>query len=105
MPEIRRRLPGIEKSIDSIRPESDVRVRLTGTVIDISGNSLVIDDGTGKIEIVFEDQPSVNIGQLVKVVTRVLPLIDGFQCRGEALQNITGFDMGLYKKVKETIGG
>ena len=33
---VRRRLPSIEKSIADIQPESDVRVRLTGTVIDIT---------------------------------------------------------------------
>lgn len=103
MPEMRRRLPGIEKTIDSIEPENDVRVRLTGTVIDISGNALVIDDGTGKTEIIFEDQPNTNTGQMVRVVTRILPLIDGFQCRGEALQNMQGFDTDLYKRVKEIV--
>lgn len=103
MPEIRRRLPGIEKTVDSIQPETDVRIRLTGTVIDVNSTALVLDDGTGKIEIIFEDHPQVNVGQMVRVVTRVLPLIDGFQCRGEAIQTMDGFDTDLYKKAKDIV--
>ena len=106
MPEerlIRRRLPSIEKKIAEIQPESDVRVRLTGTVIDTSTNSVVLDDGSGKIEIYFEEEPKVRNGQLVRIITRILPMIDGFECRGELIQNLDGFNLELYKKVKEIV--
>lgn len=97
---IRRRLPAIEKRIADIHPESDVRVKLMGTVIDTGSNSIVLDDGSGKIEIYFEEIPNVRQGQLVRIVTRILPLIDGYECRGELLQNLDGFNLELYKKVK-----
>ena len=100
---MRRRLPALEKKIADIQPESDVRVRLIGTIIDSSLNSVVLDDGSGKIEIYFEDQPNVRNGQLVRVITRILPLIDGFECKGEVLQNLDGFNLDLYKKVKEIV--
>lgn len=106
MPEdrlIRRRLPAIEKDIASIQPEVDVRVRLTGTVIDAGPNSVVIDDGSGKAEIMFEEQLQVNRGQLVRVIARVLPLIDGFEFRGELLQNLDNFDVNLYKRAKDLV--
>jgi hypothetical protein len=98
---IRRRLPAREKTIASIQPETDVRLRLTGTVIGIGPNSVVIDDGTGKTEVFFEKEPSVREGQMVRVITRVFPLIDGFECRGEALQEMDDFNNELYKKAKE----
>ena len=98
---MRRRLPAIEKKITDIQPEFDVRVRLTGTVIDVSSNSVVIDDGSGKVDVYFEEQPSVQSGQFIRVITRVLPLIDGFECRGEAIQTLEGFNLDLYKKAKE----
>jgi hypothetical protein len=98
---IRRRLPAIEKKISDIQPESDVRVRLLGTVIDSSLNSVVLDDGSGKIEVYFEEQPKVRQGQLVRIVARILPLIDGFECKGELIQNLDGFNLDLYKRVKE----
>jgi hypothetical protein len=106
MPEerlMKRRLPALEKRIADIQPEADVRVRLLGTVIDSSLNSVVLDDGSGKIEIYFEDQPNVRNGQLVRVITRILPLIDGFECKGEVLQNLDDFNLDLYKKTKEIV--
>jgi len=98
---IRRRLPSVEKSIADIQPESDVRVRLTGTIIDTTPTSIVIDDGTGKVEVYFGEEPIVKQGQSVRIITRILPLIDGFECRGEALQSLEGFNLKLYKKAKE----
>lgn len=100
---IRRRLPAIERRITEIHPEMDVRVRLTGTIIDSTANSFVLDDGSGKIEIFFDESPDVRHGQMVKAVVRVLPLIDGFECRGEAVQTLDGFDIDLYNKAKEVI--
>ena len=98
---VRRRLPAKEKTIAAIQPDVDVRLRLTGTVIDMGPSSIVIDDGTGKVEVFFDREPVVREGQLVRVVTRIFPMIDGFECRGEALQNMEGFDIDLYKKAKE----
>jgi RNase P/RNase MRP subunit p29 len=106
MPEerlMRRRLPAIEKKIADIQPESDVRVRITGTVIDISTNSVVIDDGSGKAEVYFDEQQNVHPGQFIRIITRILPLIDGFECRGEVIQTMDGFNLDLYKKTKEII--
>jgi hypothetical protein len=100
---IRRRLPSIEKSIADILPESDVRVRLIGTVIDTTPNSIVIDDGTGKIEVYFGEELNVKQGQMVRVVTRILPQIDGFECRGEAIQTLDNFNLKLYKKAREIV--
>jgi len=100
---IRRRLPALEKRIADIHPESDVRVRITGTVIDSSLNSVVLDDGSGKMEIYFEEEPKVRNGQLIRIIARILPLIDGFECRGEVIQSLDGFNLELYKKVKEIV--
>jgi hypothetical protein len=101
---IRRRLPAIEKRIADIQPDSDVRIRLMGTIIDMGPNSIVIDDGTGKAEIYFEEEPKVKQGQLVRIITRILPMIDGYECKGEVLQNMEGFNLELYKKARELMG-
>jgi hypothetical protein len=100
---IRRRLPAIEKKISDIQPESDVRVRLIGTIIDSNPNSIVLDDGSGKIEVYFEEPPKIRNGQLVRIIARILPLIDGYECKGEVLQSLDGFNLELYKKVKEIV--
>jgi hypothetical protein len=67
-------------------------------------NSIVIDDGTGKAEIYFEEEPKVKQGQLVRIITRILPMIDGYECKGEVLQNMEGFNLELYKKARELMG-
>ena len=107
MPEeklVRRRLPAIEKVISDIHPDSDVRIRVTGTVIDVGSSSIVVDDGTGKMEVYFEELPKVRTGQMVRVITRILPLIDGFESKGEVLQDLDGFNLELYKKARGMMG-
>lgn len=104
--QLRRRLPAIEKSVTEINADKDVRVRILGTVIDSTEDSLLVDDGTGKAEVSWdspEQTAGLARGQLVRVVARVLPLIDGWALRGEALQKLEGFDLGLYKKVRQVV--
>jgi hypothetical protein len=103
----RRRLPAKEKSISDIQADKDVRVRITGTIIGLDGGSLMVDDGTSQVEILFDKLDLLEgfkEGQLVRVITRILPLIDGYECRGEAVQDLSGIDMNLYKKAREIIG-
>ena len=101
---LKRRLPAVERNIKEINPETDVRARLLGTVIDKSANSIVLDDGTGKVEILFAETPYAEQGQMVRVVTRVMPLIDGFECRGETIQVLEDdFDINLYKKTRSMV--
>ncbi len=101
---IMRRLPATEKSISEINPKKDIRVRITGTVIDVSNDSIMIDDGSGKAEIMFENTPSyIREGQFVRIITRILPLVDGFECRGEVVQNMDTFDVNLYKDSRKII--
>lgn len=102
----RRRLPAKEKSISDIQADKDVRVRIMGTIIGLNDNSLVIDDGSSHLEILF-DKPELlsglKEGQFVRVIARILPLIDGYECRGEAVQDLTGMDINLYKQAKEIL--
>ncbi len=101
---IRRRLPAIEKEIKGIDPKKDIRVRILGTVIGLNSGSIMIDDGTGRAEIIFQDTPNLKQGEIIKVITRILPVDGGFQCRGECIQTLDGLDINLYKESKKIIG-
>lgn len=104
--QIRRRLPAVERAIADINPERDVRVRLTGTVLGISSSCLMLDDGKSRAEIMFESSEAmlgIETGKLVRVVCRVLPLIDGYECRGEVIQSLEDFDLSLWRRAKEVI--
>lgn len=95
-----RRLPSLGKRISEIG-KGDVRVRLLGTVIDKKDNIIVIDDGTGKINVTFEEPVKFETNQLVRVLGRVIPMEEGFEIQGEVIQDMKGVDLDLYKKVNE----
>ena len=100
----KRRLPAVEKPISEISSDKDVRVRILGTVLELTDTSLLIDDGSGKVEIMFdvpEAMAGVMKGQPIRVVARVLPLIDGYVLKGECVQMLEGFDINLYKHAKQ----
>lgn len=63
---IRKRAPAVDRKISEIKP-TDARVRILGTVIDKQEDKIVVDDGTGKIEIGFDGPVNVEINQFVRV--------------------------------------
>lgn len=84
--------------ISEIKPEKDIRVRVFGRLIDRTDDMIVIDDGTGKLEIVA-DSPPPETGHQVFAVARILPLESGFEARLELLQDASGLDADAYRKV------
>lgn len=95
-----RRLPAHEKRISDISKD-DVRVRLVGTTIDCRENVVVLDDGTGKITVVFRDPVGIETGKMVRIFGRVMPAEEGFEMEGDILQDMSGVDVGLYRKTAE----
>lgn len=103
---MRKRAASVEKHIADIAPDKDIRVRILGTILDVSEGTILIDDGTAKAEVQFdttEETAGLERGQPVRVIARVLPLIDGFALRGEAVQTLADFDMQLFKRAKDII--
>ena len=92
------RMPAKERRVSEIKPD-DTRVGIVGTVVDFKGNVLAVDDGSGKINVSFEEAPSVNAGQLVRVFGRVMPLEGGVELQGEACQDFSKADLELWRKV------
>jgi hypothetical protein len=95
-----RRLPSIGRRVSEIGKE-DIRVRLLGTVIDKKENVIVIDDGTGKINVSFAEPVDFEANHLVRVFGRVIPVEEGFEIQGEVAQDMKDVDLGLYMKVNE----
>lgn len=96
--ESQRRKAAFEKKISDIKRD-DVRVRLFGMVIDRKDNLLVLDDGSGKINVVFEEPVNADVNKNVRVFGRVMPAQEGFEIQGEILQDMGNVDVELYKKV------
>ncbi|MCK4335750.1 MAG: replication protein RepA [Candidatus Aenigmarchaeota archaeon] len=95
-----RRLPAYEKKVTEIGKD-DVRVRLLGMVIDKKENVIVLDDGTGKINVIFTEPFETEVNKRVRVFGRVIPAEEGFEIQGEILQDMSDVDLELYKKVSE----
>ena len=92
-----RRFPTMERRIGDILPE-DGRVSFIGTVIDVGDGKVVVDDGSGSIEVLLENEiaKGLETGKVVRIVGK---LSDGL-VSGEAVQDFSGFDLEIYKKVK-----
>jgi len=99
--EFQRRLASVERGIAEIKP-GDIRVSILGTVIDKSkeGKMIVLDDGTGKINVNSESPMDAKLNQVVRVFGRAIPMESGFELQGEVVQDMSGLDMGLLKRVK-----
>lgn len=95
-----RRLPAHERKVSEIGKD-DVRVRLLGTVIDSKDNIVVLDDGTGKVNVVFSEPVRAEVNKRVRVFGRAMPMENGFEIQGEVIQDMEKVDLELYQKVTE----
>ena len=94
-----RRFPAVSKKISEIT-EKDIRVRIMGTVIDKQNGSILIDDGTGKADVVVEEGlDKINNSDIIRIFCRVLPLENGHELRAEIIQNMNSLDMDLHKRI------
>jgi hypothetical protein len=93
-------MPAKERKISEIGGE-DPRVSIVGTVVDFKDDILAVDDGTGKIDVSFEELPDVKTGQLVRIFGRAIAVEGGFELQGEVCQDFGSADMALWRKVSE----
>jgi len=93
-----------KRKIPEINPDVDLKVKILGFVVDKKDDTLVLDDGSGKIK-VFIDIPGmmekIEINNLVRVFGSTLPTEDGFEIKADALQDLSNLNINLYKKVEE----
>lgn len=105
MPENQRRAPARPRKVEDINPQSDIRVRITGTVLSVDEDSVSIDDGTGTVEVFLEDEhlEEIEENQRIRVLGRVLPTPDSFEIQGEILQDFSEVDQKLHDRVKKVV--
>lgn len=99
--EERRRFPSKFKDIENVTSE-DVRVSIIGTVVDREETILIVDDGTGKIEVEFdlsENLENFEEGDKVRVIGRPNEEI----LNGEVIQDFSDLDLELYNEAKSKI--
>ena len=97
---VKRRIPSVDRKIAEIMAE-DMRVSVIGTVIDKQEDSIMLDDGSGKISIGFDNPVDVETDQIVRVFGRVMPIEGGFELQGEIVQGMSGLDREMLKRLRE----
>ncbi|MEM5793323.1 MAG: OB-fold nucleic acid binding domain-containing protein [Candidatus Aenigmatarchaeota archaeon] len=92
------------RKISEINPETDFKVSIIGIVVDKKDDTIIIDDGHGKIQ-VFVNYPEITEklkpNQIVRVFGVIVPLDEGFEVKADIVQDLSGFDINLYKKIEE----
>lgn len=96
-----RRFPTAEKKIKDIEPE-DIRVGFIGTITNKTKGKISVDDGTGSIDALFEEDiiKGLETGKLVRIVGK---MSEG-TLKGESIQDFSSFDLDLYMKIRSIEG-
>ena len=99
------RPPAKPRRISEISKE-DEQVRVVGFIVDDGESSLLLDDGSGRLNVVFDD-PSlisdVEVGNKIRVFGTPLSIDDGFELHAEIVQEFDDLDLDLYKEVREKV--
>ena len=85
---------------------SDEQVQVVGLIVDKQESSLVLDDGSGELNILFEDPgliEDVEVGSKVRVFGTPLSIEDTQEIHAEIIQDMDELDLDLYKKVLEEV--
>lgn len=90
-----------KRKISEIDPESDSKVKVLGLVLEKKGDTLVIDDGSGKLGVFGNPNDKIKSNKLVRVFGQVLAGDTGFEMRADIVQDLSGLDINLYKTIDE----
>lgn len=93
----------IKKKINEINPDIDYKVKVMGLVVDKNDDTIVIDDGNNKLKVFVDPEiiTKIDIHQFVAVFGSTIPSDNGFDLKSDVIQDLTGLDLNLYKKVDE----
>lgn len=96
---IKRQAPARIRRINELS-ETDYRVRVIGTVVSISSDEQILDDGTGTINVRTDNK--LEMGTLIRAIGRIFRKDDGtFELNAEIIQDMKGLDIELFNKVRE----
>ncbi|MBI5332393.1 MAG: hypothetical protein HZB65_02385 [Candidatus Aenigmarchaeota archaeon] len=93
-----KRAAATPRLIAKIDPVKDIRVRITGQVVDKMNGSVMLEDASGKAEIFMENNlvESLRIGETLRVFCRVL---ENNELRAELIQDMNNLDMEMYENI------
>ncbi|MHA1267214.1 MAG: hypothetical protein ACTSRS_18400 [Candidatus Helarchaeota archaeon] len=87
--------------------EIDKNIKILGSIIEANPNYILLDDGTGQIQIVLNDDTKVSgeeileVGALVRAFGICNKVEGKFLLSGKIIQDMRGLDLELYQRVRE----
>jgi len=99
--QIKRRRPAVERKISEIAPE-DLRVSLIGKVVKVDKIDYIfwLDDGTGVVAIECEENVLPKVGQIVRVIGRVIRN-EEIHIYGEVVQDFDTVNLEYLEEIQE----
>lgn len=89
----------IERAIGNLKKE-DLKVAVSGVVVDKGKRSFMIDDGTGRAGVFFEGE--ITNGKYVRVFGRLVNF-ENKEIAAEFIQDLDKIDKRLHKKLLEML--
>lgn len=98
-----RRMPARPRKIAEIKM-GDERVRVVGLVVDKRDAEFTLDDGTGRLTIIFDDPTvaeGIEVGSKVRVFGAPLMVSGTNELHADIVQRLDKLDLNLYREVRE----
>jgi hypothetical protein len=103
----------IRTRIGSARPRKiseikigDERVRVVGLVVDKKETEFTLDDGSGRLTVIFDDPAvveGIEVGSKVRIFGAPLSVSGTNELHAEIVQKVDGLDFGLYREVRNEV--
>jgi len=98
-----RRGPAKPRRISELRM-GDERVRVVGLVVDKRDAEFTLDDGSGRLTVIFDDPAiaeGVEVGCKVRVFGAPLLVSGASELHADIVQRLDKLDLNLYREVRE----
>ncbi len=80
---------------------ADTTIAVSGLVINKTGNSFFLDDGTGHIRCISDKEPPTDY---IRVFGKLLPIAgEGYTITADIIQDFSTTDKKLYQRIKQLL--
>ena len=98
-----RRVPARQRRISDV-VMGDERVRVVGVVVDKRDTEFTLDDGTGRLTVIFDDPAILSgfeVGSKVRVFGTPLSVSGTNELHADIVQRVDKLDLNLYSEVRQ----